>query len=213
MTFEDQDCFNAANRLFLNKKKSGLIVFDVGCNINMTLGDVLVDFTGLVLKSGLPVNQVYGFEPVHWQRFAERYKEDTRVTVVQKALAEQCGKRTIFCPKPHGLSSLIHREVFKTLPDKANEIEIDCDTVDSFMNANDIQHIDYLKIDVEGAELSVLKGAKNALKNAMISGGQFEYGVTLDEAGTSLKEVVSFLKENEYHICHRTANNCVFVRD
>ena len=213
MTAEDQECLAAGRRLFLEKAESELICFDVGCNINMTLGDVLTDFTGLILASGLPVKQIYVFEPVHWQRFADRYKDDGRVTVVCKALSEVVGKRTMFCPQPHGLSSLIHRDVFKTLPDKASEIEIDCDTVDNFMKTQEIKHLDYLKIDVEGAELMVLKGAKNALKNGMISGGQFEYGDTLTDARTSLEEVVLYLKEFGYHVCHRTTNNCVFKKD
>lgn len=37
-------------------------------------------------------------------------------------------------------------------------------TIDQFMADQKIEHIDFLKIDVEGYEVDVLQGAKNALK-------------------------------------------------
>lgn len=212
-TTDDHRCFDSASGLFLGKSNKELVVFDVGCNINMTRGDVLVDFTGLVLGSGMNVKHVYAFEPVHWRRFEERYEENSQVSLVKQALSDGCGNRTIYCPKPHGLSSLFHRDVFKTLPDAAEEIAVTCNTVDNFMKQAGISHLDYLKIDVEGAELMVLKGATNALKNGKISGGQFEFGDTLKDAQTSLADIESFLKECGYHVCFRYNSNCVFVKD
>ena len=39
-----------------------------------------------------------------------------------------------------------------------NEIEVDCETIDSSLNNLKIDKLDYLKIDTQGAELEILKG-------------------------------------------------------
>jgi FkbM family methyltransferase len=48
-----------------------------------------------------------------------------------------------------------------------DEIEIDTITLDYFIDKHDIGNIDFIKIDVQGAELDIFKGASNALKNVL----------------------------------------------
>ena len=48
-----------------------------------------------------------------------------------------------------------------------DEIEIDTITLDFFIEKHDIGNIDFIKIDVQGAELDIFKGASNALKNVL----------------------------------------------
>ena len=48
-----------------------------------------------------------------------------------------------------------------------DEIEIDTITLDYFIYKHDIGNIDFIKIDVQGAELDIFKGASNALKNVL----------------------------------------------
>lgn len=43
------------------------------------------------------------------------------------------------------------------------KIEVEVQTLDSFVSQHSINYIDYLKIDVEGSEYEVLEGAKNTL--------------------------------------------------
>jgi FkbM family methyltransferase len=42
--------------------------------------------------------------------------------------------------------------------------EVESITLDSFVFKNNIEHIDFIKLDVEGAELDVLKGARETIK-------------------------------------------------
>ena len=63
-----------------------------------------------------------------------------------------------------------------------------------------ISKIDFLKIDVEGNELSVLKGAKSLLSQGAIDFIQIEFGHGARAARIYLHDIVNFIKEYEYTI-------------
>jgi|ETNvirnome_2_300_1030623.scaffolds.fasta_scaffold00162_25 FkbM family methyltransferase len=62
-----------------------------------------------------------------------------------------------------GTHTEVVRDLFCKTPARANgefkEIEINCDTIDNFINTHKIPRLDAIKIDTEGAELYVLQGA------------------------------------------------------
>lgn len=53
-------------------------------------------------------------------------------------------------------------------------VEVEAITLDSFCKDNHISRIDYLKLDVEGAEVFALEGSLELLKNRAIRYLQFE---------------------------------------
>ncbi len=63
----------------------------------------------------------------------------------------------------------------------------------NYIEENKIEQIDFLKIDVEGFELKVLKGFGEHLSKVKYI--QFEYGTGLRDAGSNLLEIVNYLKE------------------
>jgi FkbM family methyltransferase len=81
--------------------------------------------------------------------------------------------------------------------DKEHE-EIDLITLDKFCREHAIKEIFYLKIDVEGAELDVLKGGQNMIESNKIRFIQFEFGPNNLEAKVSMKDFFKILKN--YHI-------------
>lgn len=74
------------------------------------------------------------------------------------------------------------------------------DTGDHYLEANGIQRIDFLKIDVEGHELEVLKGFARALEAGAISAIQFEYGITSGPARCYLGDFYELLEPLGYRI-------------
>lgn len=66
-------------------------------------------------------------------------------------------------------------------------------TGDTFLATANIDQVDLLKIDVEGAEYQVLEGFKQSLKDHKIRVIQFEYGYANGDAGNLMKDFYELL--------------------
>jgi FkbM family methyltransferase len=67
-----------------------------------------------------------------------------------------------------------------------------CITAANYITHGDIQSVDFLKIDVEGAELDVLKGFGEKL--SLVKFIQFEYGGTYIDAKIKISDVTYYLR-------------------
>jgi FkbM family methyltransferase len=72
-------------------------------------------------------------------------------------------------------------------------------SLDDFCAKNGIEHIHYLKLDVEGHELNVLKGAAQMLSSGAIDWIQFEFGGCNIDSRTYFRDFFDFLSLH-YHI-------------
>jgi FkbM family methyltransferase len=184
-------------------RSTDLVVLDIGCNVG--------DFTKLCLDHfGYRIKTVYGFEPnpTAYREYDTQFGHQNKVRSIEKGVGATTGPLTLYVPYNTGdkqesspkLGSVYDRPVFHTWgPEQVSkEIEIQVTTVDDWMSEHDGTTIDYLKIDVEGHELAVLHGAKKSLQSGKIAAGQFEYGETFRDSGTTLAQVVSFLGELGY---------------
>ncbi len=82
----------------------------------------------------------------------------------------------------------------------SKEITVPLRTIDGFLSAQNIEHVDVLKIDVEGYELQALHGAKNALRANRIDVIAFEFGMHQVEARNFFFDFYNFLSENHYRM-------------
>lgn len=78
--------------------------------------------------------------------------------------------------------------------------EVNISTVDEHCLENGINEVAFLKIDAEGHDFHVLKGALTMLQNNRIGIVQFEYGGGYIAARVFLSEVFDFLKPLAYDI-------------
>lgn len=53
--------------------------------------------------------------------------------------------------------------------DTIAEVEVETVTLDSFIKENNITHIEILKLDAQGGEFDIIKGAKEILSNEKVS--------------------------------------------
>lgn len=74
-----------------------------------------------------------------------------------------------------------------------------------------VPHIDFLKIDVEGAEMDVLEGGIELFRQGRIMAAQFEYGATWTGSGRQLRDVFDLMAGTDYMIAKLTPNGCQIV--
>ena len=184
--------------MFLMQKeiKRGMVVYDIGANI----GEVSLFCAHLLGDT----SKVYSFEPMN-ETF-EVLKENialnnyqTRITPFNIALSDQNGESDLFAATEYdahgsfedGLhtlyatsdrSVLLHKIKMETLDEKQKELAPP----------------DFIKLDVEGAELHVLRGAINTLEKYHPK-ILLEFNAdTFEAAGYSQDDVLNFLNQFGY---------------
>lgn len=154
------------------------IIFDVGANNGQYL-EMLVNILGDIK----PV--IHSFEPdaKAFQKLTEKFGHLEHVFLNNFALGDQENKSVLYVSKEGGVdSSLIKSNNHEFL-----EYEIQVKTLDAYCLEHNISQIDFLKIDTEGYEMSVLKGAINSLEKKAIHSIQLEHGsIQSIMAGSSL---------------------------
>lgn len=143
-------------------------VFDVGANKGEYTNACLTKFQAA---------RIHAFEivPETHARFISNVRSD-RVVINNFGLADRPGDIEInYNPKKDGLSSLIEGTDINKGQWTTRGVEIRCG--DEYCRANDIKSIDFLKMDVEGAENLVLLGLDDMLSSNRIKVIQFEFGM------------------------------------
>ena len=90
--------------------------------------------------------------------------------------------------------------------------EISSISLDKYCKEKGISLIDFLKIDTEGSEWEILKGARNLISNGRIDFIQFEYGECFRDAGSTLREVYKYLVNYKYEIFKMLPDRLKYVR-
>lgn len=179
------------------------LFIDVGCNIN----DNLDDFTEIFF-SKYPKSKCIAVEPIFHQEYEKKWGDDSRVTLIKNGLSDVLENKILYTPTiwsecDSGLSSLYKRKFFNK---ECKEFLVECLTLDDFYENFNIDYIDYLKIDTEGAELPILRGSINLLKSKKIKYIQLEYGGTYDDANYTVLDVIEFLSSYQYELVYKTTN-------
>jgi FkbM family methyltransferase len=165
------------------------IVFDVGANQG--------DWTAAVLAE-IPTATVHAFEIIEETNaaLAKRMAGEPRVVVNRFGLSDSAGmlkmrsfegsSKLASCTEyPHG---------------KFREVSCQVRRGDEYLRERSISRIDFLKLDVEGAERLVLKGFEQALDSARIDVIQFEYGKVAILTHFLLKDFYDLLESKGYSV-------------
>lgn len=143
-------------------KDGVLTIFDVGANEGQSSLEFIKIF---------PYATIYSFEP-----FTETYMllkenvDSSRVKTFNLGFADSQGSRQFHASDLSCLNSILKQGsewVWQSDPLKSS-VELQFDTLDSFCLKQGIEYIDILKIDVQGAEEYVLKGAVRMLNEHRI---------------------------------------------
>lgn len=155
---------------------------DIGCH----KGEIL----DIILKYS-PNGKHYGFEPLPFLFNDLKNRYQNKATILPYALADKCGISTFQYVKNAPAYSGIKMRKYAIEKPEIEEIEVEIKTLDETIPSG--LKIDFIKIDVEGAELGVLKGGKQLLKKYKPT-VLFEFGLgASDYYGTKPSEIFEFL--------------------
>jgi len=130
------------------------VVFDVGANIG---------YVTLLAATSVEKGKVFSFEPM--PRTFERLTQNVgfnphlnNITILNRAVSDQNGEVVLnsFENLHHG-----HSSMSKLDRNDHAESRVASTTIDSFVAEMNLEKLDFIKIDVEGAEQMAFAGAKN----------------------------------------------------
>jgi FkbM family methyltransferase len=130
-------------------------IFDVGGNFGQTARR---------FASAFPAATIFSFEPVptSFDLLVRSTKGNERIKAFNLAMGEAAGTATMHLTGSAGSNSIIR------VDSATGTVDVSIDTIDGFADRHETGTIDLLKIDVEGYELQVLKGAGRRLSEGGI---------------------------------------------
>lgn len=181
----DEDEF--LKKKFKNKK---IICLDAGSNVGT--------YTDLISKN-LKIKKVYMIEASRScvQFLKDKYKKKN-VIIYNIALSNKSKKLKFYEKEITSQSSLKNRrnKVFKDLKNKSVYV-INCISLDKFYKINNTKEIyDIIKIDCEGEDYNIIKGAKKLLKSGLVKILKIE--IQFEES--NFYEIVSYLNKFNYKL-------------
>lgn len=200
-----------AERIFyLRHLREGMTVFDAGANV----GEMTLLFSRFVGEGG----GVHAFEASR-EAFGRltalcRAASCRNVVLNHTALAESEGSVLLHVYDEAHLSW--NTRASRPLRDYGIEVdpvsteETPATTVDLYCDRNGVARIDLLKIDVEGAELQVLEGARVMLREKRVGCVTFEFGQTTFDMGNTPEEIESLLGGFGYAVRNIVEGDQVF---
>jgi FkbM family methyltransferase len=153
-------------RIVQNKES---IFFDVGAN----LGEY-----SMMLAEKFPKSKIFAFEP-HPGNF-EILSKAKIPNLLPFKLALSNVRGTINLYDVSGTETSQHASVHQGVISELHQqtefaFTVKTDTLSSFVKSNAISYIDFLKIDTEGNELSILEGGRSLMQQNRIGMIQFEF--------------------------------------
>lgn len=181
-------------------QKEPLIIFDVGANIG--------SYTQMLINLLKARNAtIHAFEPAKktFEKLSSNI-QNANVFPHNFGFGKENRKMTLFSDSEEsGLASLYPRQLdYLDIHMNLSE-EVEIKTIDLFCLEEKINHIHFLKIDAEGNEFDIIKGAKEMLEQNAIDFIQFEFGGCNIDSRIFFKDFFILLSGN-YNICRILRN-------
>ena len=172
-----------------------VVLFDVGANVGGYSAALLEQFADRDIF-------IHAFEPASrtYAALEERLRGRERVAIHNFGFSDDNVHRDLYAsPGQSGLSSVYQRQLdHRNLRMEKSE-SIELRKLDDFCQEESIGAIQFLKLDVEGHELSVLKGAERMLSEGRISSIQWEFGGCNIDSRTFFRDFF-YLLNDRYRI-------------
>jgi len=169
------------------------LAIDVGGNIG--------DYTAEIRRRN-PNVEIHSFEPsiTNIEKLKNRFSNDKNINILPFALSDETGTATLFSNEPgSGLGSLTQRKLEHfnidfNVQETINTIRFEDYWIHKLAN----RHLDIVKIDIEGHELSALKGFGKAIFATSLL--QFEFGGCNIDTRTYFQDFWRFFRERNFEL-------------
>jgi FkbM family methyltransferase len=184
------------------------VVFDIGANV----GEWALQF-GREMTESLTI---YCFEPSprnyeYLQQNINQEHAGPSFRTVNAAVGSTNGTAILHLTEGHtsGSNSLYerHGEEFKTL----ETVQVSLVTIDSFCAEQNIDSVDFVKIDTEGSEMAVLTGMMSLMQQRRVGCIQFEYSIGWIDSRRFLMEAFEMLGSLGYTIGKIFPNGIMYI--
>ena len=143
--------------IFAQHLKSGDVFYDIGANVGF--------FSIIAAKLVGDTGKVYAFEPGEENAKSIRHNAQlnsfSQIEVIEKAVSHTSGEGQLLLAEYSGGHALATADA---PPDLAGEVTVDLVSIDDLIAQKKIKPPNFVKVDVEGAELDVLKGMRETIK-------------------------------------------------
>jgi len=171
-------------------KKSSILVFDVGSNDGEYARNFIENYQGSF--------QMHCFEPsrVAFKRLKELLADRSNIILNNIGLGSELSEELLYFEKEGStiasLYKLDHVGLYASL-DLSEKVQIH--TLDEYCKVNNVDEIDFLKIDVEGHEVGVLLGAAKMIDKGKVRAIQFEIGPGSHYSQAYLRRFIELLPD------------------
>jgi FkbM family methyltransferase len=175
--------------------KPGSLVLDIGSHIGL--------FASVAAKIVGPKGKVFAFEPAPKTNalLHQTIALNNLQNIVQprnEAMAKQVGETVFFVSDENADNS---NSMVSYLQDrKLHSINITVSTIDSFVKQARLRKVDFIKIDVEGAEYDAIQGAELTLKEMKPACILAIHPQPIAVKGDKLGDIYDFINGLDYYI-------------
>lgn len=167
-------------------EKDSVVFFDIGANTGL----VSVYAASILEERGM----IFAAEPCD-STFANLVSKTknlrTAIVQIQAAFSNKDGSGQLHVVDTNaGTNSLVQETTDSTRIETVKLFRLD-----SYATENDIKHIDFVKIDAEGHDFSVLQGCERLLENSAITALQFEYNWRWIGQRSFLRDVFQYMEK------------------
>jgi FkbM family methyltransferase len=170
------------------------VVFDVGANVGQSAQRFTREFPG---------STIYCFEPVEatYRKLEVNLRDHENVLNFRLALGAAKGPAKMVLEEVSEMSHLLG-----VLPESSHAAglrlqEVELESLDGFCERNGITSINFLKIDTEGGDDDILRGAESLLKRQLVDVIQVEAGMNRENTRhVPLEKLKTRLEDRRYFL-------------
>lgn len=177
------------------KGKDSPVVLDVGANAGSYSRDVV---------ASNPSARVFAFEPhpYAFNRLVVDVALHQNVRPINSAVGDVSGRQVLH--DRHSESGTTHASIFREVIEDIHKLqsskwEVNVITLDEFIEEQRLVRVDLLKIDTEGYELNVLKGAVKAIRSGVFKAIQFEFNEMNVVSRVFFKDFIEMLPQYQLY--------------